>query len=478
MKADDTTNPAESSTTAWHPGTVLGPYVLTSWVGAGGMGEVWKASDSRLDRRVAVKRLKAPDGRRFEQEARSIAALNHPHICQIYDVGPDYLVLEYIEGEPVRGPLPADVATRLAIQIASALEEAHRHGLVHRDLKPSNILLTGTGAAKLLDFGLAATQPMTGDTRTAGSDPSDWPTREDGVAGTPSYMSPEQAQGLPIDHRSDVFSLGAVLYEMLTGTRAFDGRSIADVLHAVIHDEPAQLSTAPKALAAIVVRCLRKSPADRFGSMTQVRTALVAVSDSDIRSSIAVLPFANLSADSEEEYFSDGLADEIIHALTQVGDIKVTARTSAFAFKGQDADVRRIAETLGVGHLLEGSVRTAGTRLRVTAQLIAASDGMPVWSERYDRDLDDVFAIQDEIARAITAALRVKLRPASAGYVPRPEAHEALLKGRYHLAKATRDAIRRAGEYFEEAVRLDPTYAAAHAARGSYYWMLAPPAIP
>src|SRR5262245_16208646 len=214
-----------SSMTAWAPQTAVGPYVLLEPLGAGGMGEVWKARDTRLDRTVAIKRLKPDHSARFEQEARAIAALNHPHVCQIHDIGPDYLVLEFVEGTPVRGPLPADEVVRLALQMASALEDAHARGICHRDLKPDNILLTRKGTIKLLDFGIAKLTTTGGD-RT--QDPTQAQTMTSGVVGTPLYMSPEQAEGAPIDARSDVFSLGAVLYELLTGRRAFD--SLAAVL--------------------------------------------------------------------------------------------------------------------------------------------------------------------------------------------------------------------------------------------------------
>jgi serine/threonine protein kinase len=216
-------------------GDQLGPYEILAPIGAGGMGEVWKARDARLGRIVAIKRLKGPQGERFEQEARAVAALNHPHICQIYDVGPDYLVLEHIEGKPLQGPLPAPEAVRLAIQIASALEEAHGHGILHRDLKPANILITVKGTAKLLDFGLAKFAAA------AGSDITQ--TVEGTVMGTAAYMSPEQAQGKPLDERSDIFSLGAVLYELVSGDRAFSGSSMVDVLSAVVRDEPRPLQS-------------------------------------------------------------------------------------------------------------------------------------------------------------------------------------------------------------------------------------------
>ena len=415
-------------------GSHLGPYEIVSALGAGGMGEVYRARDGRLGRDVAIKVLPAPFAadphrlRRFEDEARAIAALNHPHICQIYDIGPGYLVLEYIVGVPPQGPLAPKEAVRLGLQIASALEAAHQCGILHRDLKPANILVTPSGTAKLLDFGLAKLMASDGDlTRTV----------DGAVLGTAAYMSPEQWQGRALDARSDVFSFGAVMYEMLSGTRAFAGETAAQVSSAVLRDEPRPLQ-APQALKRLVSRCLSKPPGERFQTMADLKTALeqVLTRPADHQPSIAVLPFANMSADPENEYFSDGLAEEIINALANVPGLKVIARTSAFAFKGKQEDVRRIAEVLGVANVLEGSVRKAGNRIRVTAQLIAAADGSHLWSERFDRELADVFAIQDEIAQAIAGALQVKLTRTAADarhHTPRLAAYDAFLRGRHHL---------------------------------------------
>ena len=443
------------------PGTRLGPYTIESLIGSGGMGEVYKAHDERLNRTVAIKRLIADDASRFQSEARAIAAINHPHICQIYDVGPDYLVLEYLEGEPLRGPVTCDEAVRLAGQIADGLQSAHERGILHRDLKPANVMVLRHGEtshAKVLDFGVAQLTSSDIDaTRTIAGE----------VSGTPAYMSPEQASGKPLDARSDVFSFGAVLYELVAGTRAFTGDSTAQILSAVLRDDPSRLE-APLALQQIVKRCLAKDPDRRFQTMADVRHALhhLTVGTADATASIAVLPFANLSADRENEYFGDGLAEEIINALAQVEGLKVIARTSAFSFKGKNEDVRHIAQALGVTNVLEGSVRRAGDRIRVSAQLIAASDGTHLWSERYDRPMTDVFAMQDEIASAITNALKGKLGGAAATprhYTPRLPAYESFLRGRAHLAQFTPDAWNRAKGLFEQAIALDATYADPHA---------------
>jgi TolB-like protein/tRNA A-37 threonylcarbamoyl transferase component Bud32 len=446
-------------------GTRLGPYEILSAIGAGGMGEVWKARDTRLGRIVAIKQLMAPDADRFDKEARAIAALNHPHICQVYDVGPDYLVLEYIEGHPLCGPLPADEVLRLAIQIAGALEGAHSKGILHRDLKPANIMVTEGGSAKLLDFGLAKLMDADADmTRTL-----------DGtVIGTAAYMAPEQAEGKPLDARSDVFSFGAVLYEMLSGARAFPGTTTIQVWNAVLRDDPSPLQALP-ALDRLVRRCLAKQPGQRFQTMTDVRLGLeqaareIAAPSREQHASIAVLPFANMSRDPDDEFFSDGLAEELINLLAHVPNLKVTARTSAFAFRGKEQDIRRIAEALGVRTILEGSVRRAGSRVRVTAQLINAEDGYHLWSERYDRELTDVFAIQDDIAQAIAGALQLKLVSKPARHTPDFPAYEALLKARHHARTYLPEAHARAKEYCEQSIALDPEYAAPHALLGFNY---------
>jgi len=445
-------------------GDQLGPYEILAPIGAGGMGEVWKARDARLGRIVAIKRLKGPQGERFEQEARAVAALNHPHICQIYDVGPDYLVLEHIEGKPLQGPLPAPEAVRLAIQIASALEEAHGHGILHRDLKPANILITVKGTAKLLDFGLAKFAAA------AGSDITQ--TVEGTVMGTAAYMSPEQAQGKPLDERSDIFSLGAVLYELVSGDRAFSGSSMVDVLSAVVRDEPRPLQSSP-GMARVVMRCLRKVPSERFQTAAELRAALETVSEkrAEEQPSIAVLPFANMSADKENEYFSDGLAEEILNLLAKIPGLKVIARTSAFAFRGKETDLRTIAERLNVRTILEGSVRRAGNRIRVTAQLINAADESHLWSERYDRELTDIFAIQDEIGQAISEALKVRLAPRA--QTVNIEAYQNYLKGQYHFQRVTPESLAKAKECYEQALAIDPNYAPAFSGLAEYYYVQA-----
>ncbi len=450
-------------------GSKLGPYEILESIGSGGMGEVWKAKDTRLGRIVAIKKVKEQHSERFKQEARSIAALNHPNICQIFDIGDDYLVLEYVEGKPLSSPQPEREAVRLAIQIASALEEAQQRGIIHRDLKPSNIMVTDKGSVKLLDFGLAKLYEQ--DASISSLSTADFPATQAGaILGTAAYMSPEQAQGKPADARSDIFSFGLVLYEMLSGRRAFSGDSNYAVMDAIVKKDPSPLQTSPP-LERIVKRCLQKNPSERYQTMSEAKAALEMISEeraskrtTEPHPSIAVLPFADMSPGKDNEWFSDGLAEEIINALTQMPKLKVIARTSAFAFKGKEQDIRRIAEALNVSSILEGSVRKAGDRIRVTAQLVNASDGSHLWSERYDRDLTDVFAIQDEISMAVVDKLKVELLEGERERLTRrhtqnKEAYQLYLKGRYHWNRRYPKDMIQAVDYFQRAFDKDPEYA-------------------
>jgi serine/threonine protein kinase len=459
-------------------GTKLAHYEITSHLGNGGMGEVYQAIDGRLGRSVAIKLLPEAfmDNRdsaaRFEREARVLASLNHPNIAVIHGIdesaGRKFLIMELVGGETLaeriqRGPVAMDEAIRIAKQITEGLESAHQKGIVHRDLKPANIKITTVGQVKLLDFGLA--KALAGAATEL--DPSNSPTinrTETNVGmilGTAAYMSPEQAQGRAVDERSDIFSFGAVLYELISGRRPFTGPSTIEVLSAVMRDDPAPIS-APEAVLAIVRCCLSKRAAERFASATELKAALSRLpvkTTAYEKPSIAVLPFANMSGDKEQEYFSDGLAEEVINLLAQIPDLKVIARTSAFAFKGQNTDIRRIAEALGVASILEGSVRKAGSRIRVTAQLITANDGSHLWSQRFDRDMDDVFAVQDEIAQAIAEALQVKLDLRASKHKPSLPAYEAYLRYRYYQWGFTPESLQRARECLDQALVLDPQFA-------------------
>jgi len=432
-------------------GSQVGPYEIVAPIGEGGMGAVWKARDTRLNRIVAIKQLKEAHSARFEQEARAIAALNHPHICQIHDIGPDYLVLEYVEGKPLAGPLSAEQALPLALQIAGALEAAHKRGILHRDLKPANVMVTENGA-KLLDFGLA---------KVGEDDPDATRTVEGTVMGTAAYMSPEQARGRPLDARSDIFSFGTLLYEALSGKRAFTGDSMLETLNAVVSSEPPPLDSP---LDSVVKKCLAKDASERFQSVAELKAALAnpPTKTEKLQASIAVLPFANMSGDKDQEYFSDGLAEEILNLLAKIPGLKVIARTSSFAFRGREQDIRKIAQSLSVNTILEGSVRKAGSRIRVTAQLIDANDGSHLWSERYDRQLIDVFEVQDEIAAAIAGSLRLKLRTEGRKHTPAAPAYEEFLKARHYLRNWSPESASKARECLGRALTLDPGFALAH----------------
>ncbi|MBI3470361.1 MAG: protein kinase [Candidatus Solibacter usitatus] len=480
-------------------------YQIREKLGEGGMGVVYKAFDTQLDRSVAIKILppeKAarPDRKqRFIQEAKAASALNHPNIVTIHQIGCedgcDFIVMEFVEGETLdrliaRGPLRLKEVLHYGVQIAAGLERAHAAAIVHRDLKPANLMVTTQGLVKILDFGLAKLN----EALTAGSGEATVsqaaPLTEAGmVMGTYAYMSPEQAQARQVDGRSDIFSLGAVLYELIAGRRAFQGPSNLAILTAVLRDDPPPVAEAGSELQEIVARCLRKEPAQRFPQMLDVRLALedlrslqstsVAASRRipavEIAPSIAVLPFTNLSPDKENEYFSDGLAEEIINALANVPGLRVTARTSAFSFRGKDLDIRGIAGKLNVSTVLEGSVRKAGQRVRVTAQLSNAADGYQIWSDRFDREMTDIFDLQDEISQAIVARLRLKLvgeRPAGKRQTASIEAYSAYLKGRYHRYRFTRADLMKSKEYFQQAIALESDYALAHAGMGDFYWTI------
>jgi serine/threonine-protein kinase len=477
-----------------NPGERLGRYDVLGLIGRGGMGVVYRARDTRLGREVAVKTLVPaatadPIARaRFEREARAVAALSHPNIVAIYDVGDAdgtlYVVTELLQGQTLGarlrdGPLAADLAHDYALQLARGLAAAHAKAILHRDLKPANVFVTPEGTVKILDFGIAVMQgevPSSDEATLAGLH-----TRPGVLLGTPGYMPPEQLRQQAVDHRADLFAWGAVVYEMLSGQRPFDGASVADIVTAVLTNDPRPIgSQEPLAarLEHIAVRCLSKQPAHRYQSVDQVIGALTdAVTQSapagpaapspSSQPSIAVLPFADLSADRQLGYLGDGIADEITNGLARIAGLRVAARTSAFQFRGAVDDVRRIGRALQVDTVLEGSLRAAGTRLRVTTQLVNAADGYQLWSERFDRESGDVFAIEDEIAQAVVAALGSRLVAA-----PAPEAlargtrdveaYTRYLKGRHLWNRRREEDLRAAVREFQGAIDRDPAYADAY----------------
>ncbi len=466
------------------------------------MGEVYLAEDTNLDRKVALKLLPAQFTqdedrvRRFVQEAKAASALNHPNIITIYEIGETagthYIVTEFIEGETLRRHfertrMTIDQALNVSTQIASALSAAHSAGIIHRDIKPENVMLRPDGYVKVLDFGLAKlTEKPSVSTDTSAPTVARIDTHPGMVMGTISYMSPEQARGQTVDARSDIFSLGVVIYEMLAGSPPFQGGSAADVFVSILEKDPAPLAHSspdvPSELDRITRKCLEKDRELRYGSAQLLARDLKTFStapakektDADSSPSIAVLPFVNMSADAENEYFCDGLAEELLNALSKIEALHVAARTSAFSFKGKQTDIGEIGEKLKVKTVLEGSVRKSGNRLRITAQLINVADGYHLWSERYDRELRDVFDIQDEISLAIVDALKVKLMGTEKAavlkrYTDKNEAYELYLKGRYQYGKYTEEGWRKSLEYFAEAIEKEPNYALAWAGLANNY---------
>ena len=470
--------------------TLADRYTFDREVGRGGMATVYRAQDQKHDRPVAIKVLHpylavnlGPE--RFLREIQIAAQLQHPHIVPLYDSGQAgdllYYVMPYVEGESLRQRLereqrlPVDDAVHLGRAVAAALDYAHRHGVVHRDIKPENVMLH-EGEAVVTDFGIAKAV-----TAAAASTL----TQTGATVGTPAYMSPEQAAGAAeLDGRSDVYSLGCVVYEMLSGRTPFTGPTAQAIIAQCFTEPPPPLRGSrgdlPDWLEPVVLKALAKDAADRFATAAQFSQALKApgastppgITTSSAATtntkSIAVLPFVNMSADPENEYFTDGVAEEIINALTKIQALRVASRTSSFAFKGKNQDIRKVGEQLNVTTVLEGSVRKAGSKLRVTAQLVNVTDGYHLWSERYDRELEDVFAIQDEIAGNIVRALRVVLSDAEKRAIEKAptanvQAYDYYLRGRQFFHQFRRTGMQFARRMFERAIEVDPGYAIAYA---------------
>ncbi|MBP2681084.1 MAG: serine/threonine protein kinase, partial [Candidatus Krumholzibacteriota bacterium] len=473
-------------------GRTISHYRVIEKLGEGGMGIVYKAEDTKLKRLVALKFLlpqafeNAEHGERFIREAQTAAVLDHPNICTIFEIDETdeliFIAMAYVEGVSLKdkirtGPLGAEEALDIAAQVAQGLEAAHKHGIVHRDIKSTNIMVTPANVVKIMDFGLA---------KMAGNAEISKTTRS---IGTAAYMSPEQGRGARVDHRTDIWSLGVVMYELLAGELPFKGEYDAAVIYSLVNEDPVSIGELrpdlPDSVRRIVERAMEKSPEDRFQTAAEMLTSLRSPlkwagagtgGRKDLRSdkSIAVLSFADVSRGRELEYLCDGIAEEIIGALTKLDGIRVVARTSAFSFKGKNEDVRTIARKLNVDTVLEGSVRKADNRLRITAQLINAADGYHLWSERYDRQMEDVFAIQDEITLAIVNKLKVSLLGGEReALVKRStedvEAYNLYLKGRYFWNKRTETGYLKSLEYYRQAIDKDPTYAVAHAGIADSY---------
>jgi len=472
-------------------GQTLGHYCLVEKLGEGGMGVVWKAHDLKLDRDVAVKFL--PEGfsqdasRRafFEREAKAVAALRHPNIVTIYAVleaeGIYFFTMEFIEGEPLSqtvapGGIPFGAFLKIAVPMADAVAAAHERGIIHRDLKPGNIMIDRTGEIKILDFGMARfLQP---GPILANEDKGETATLENVLTGTVSYMSPEQLRGEVLDHRTDIFALGLILYELATGRHPFRGGTPVETIAAILKDSPPSVIALnprlPELLDRILERCLEKDARLRILSAAELRDELRWLGEESrtVRAedtpSIAVLPFADMSREKDQSYFCEGIAEEITNALCRVHGLRVAARTAAFQFRDAAAEPAEIGRRLGVATLLEGSVRKAGNRLRITVQLIDIASGYHLWSESYDREIKDIFEIQEEIARSIVQAMRITLTPQERGALEKSptrhvQAYDYYLRGRSFYHRYGRHDIEFALQLFSRATELDSGYALAYA---------------
>jgi eukaryotic-like serine/threonine-protein kinase len=471
-------------------GQIISHYKILEKLGEGGMGVVYKAHDTKLDRAVALKFLPHHLGsddtekKRFVHEAKAASALDHPNICTIHEIdespqGQLFIVMSYYEGESLKskieqGPLKVEEALDITIQVAKGLAKAHTHGIVHRDIKPANIIITKDGVAKLVDFGLAKLGGRTLLTKTGTT------------IGTVAYMSPEQAQGDKVDHRTDIWSLGVVLYEMLTGERPFRSDYDQALIYLILNEEPDEVTKLRKdispGLDQIVGHALAKNANDRYQSMDEFREDLTAIAEglkplrAKVRAhqpekSIAVLPFINDSPDQENTYFINGVMEEILNNLQRIKDLRVISRTSVEKFRGQNKSISEIAEELGVNYIIEGSAQKYGSSFRLRAQLIMAEHESHLWGESFQQkitDVEDIFSIQIKIAESIAEELKAVISPDEKRVIEKIPtkdlgAYEDYLKGRFYLYKLTSNDCEIAIKYFESAILKDPDYAPAYA---------------
>ncbi len=477
-------------------------YKIVEKLGEGGMGAVYKARDTKLDRFVALKFLHPhltvsdTDKARFVQEAKVASSIIHPNVCVIYDIQElenpgnadrqQFIIMEYVDGGTLTDiikdkHLQPEEVLDYAIHIAEALQEAHRNGIIHRDIKPDNIMVNNRNQIKVMDFGLAKLKGLFGLTKISST------------VGTVAYMAPEQVKGEELDHRSDIWSFGIVLYEMLTGHLPFKGDYEQAMMYTIVNEEPdlgkiAELGWNLE-LECMVKKILEKQPENRYSDMSTIIKDLTLlkekmhpgsgrVSELDkAMPSIAVLPFVDMSPQKDQEYFCDGISEEIITSLSHLEKLKVVARTSAFAFKGKQMDVREIGQKLNVNHILEGSIRKAGNRLRITAQLIQVADGFHLWSDHFDRELEDVFAIQDEISLAIVDNLKLKLFETdralvTKNYTESMDAYNNYLMGRYFVDKGRKSDFLKGIQYYAKAIEADPNYVQGYSGMANTYYLL------
>ncbi|HFE63804.1 MAG TPA: tetratricopeptide repeat protein [Caldithrix sp.] len=480
-------------------GKIISHYELIEPLGAGGMSVVYKARDLKLDRHVALKflnlqvGLREEDKQRFIQEAKTTSALDHPNICTIYEIdetaeGQVFISMAYYQGETLKdkiacGQFPIEEAVQTAIQICEGLAKAHSKGVIHRDVKPANMIITEDGVLKILDFGIAK---LKGTKRT---------TQTGIIMGTPGYMSPEQTRGNKVDNRTDIWSTGVILYEMLTCVLPFRGESDLSLMYSIVHEEPVPVEElredVPENLRAIIQKALRKNPKMRYGIIEAMLHDLKSLSTPGFKMpvedesalspkqppSIAILPFRDLSPEKDQEYFCDGLAESLLTSLSRVEGLRVVSRNSVFRFKNTELNLTEIREKLQVQTVLEGSIQKAGNRVRIALQLINAEDGFLIWGEDFREELQDIFAIQDKITDAVVDALRLRLIGEQINDVHRHhteniEAYNAYLKGRFYWNQRTVKGLNRSIEHFTEAIDLDANFALAYAGLADSYTIL------